>query len=87
MIKEILINFGALFCDILGMAIFIQIILSWITCPANNIYVSLDSVTRPVMSIARKITPKTGMIDFSPIIALFGLEIVKNIWIFVITSI
>lgn len=87
MIKEILINFGALLCDVLGLAIFAQIILSWITGPSHQLYVSLDSVTRPVMSIAKKITPKTGMLDFSPIIALFGLEIIKSIWIFLISSI
>jgi YggT family protein len=87
MIKDILINFGALFCDIMGMAIFVQIMLSWIMGPANNLYLSLDSVTRPVLRIAKKVTPKMGMLDFSPVIALLGLEIIKSMWIFLITSV
>ena len=39
------------------------------------------------MSIAKKITPRTGMLDFSPIVAFIGLEIVKGIWIFMIGQI
>jgi uncharacterized protein YggT (Ycf19 family) len=39
------------------------------------------------MSIAKKITPRTGMLDFSPIVAFIGLEIVKGIWIFTIGQI
>ncbi len=87
MVKEVLVNFGMLFCDIMSMAIFIQILMSWFVAPGHRVYVVLDSVTRPVMSIAKKITPRTGMLDFSPIVAFIGLEIVKGIWIFMIGQI
>lgn len=70
----------------MGTAIFIQILLSWFISPDHKVYGVLDSLTSPVMKIARKITPKTGMFDFSPIIALLGLEILKAVWIYLISS-
>jgi uncharacterized protein YggT (Ycf19 family) len=47
---------------------------------------ALDSVTSPIMKLARKITPKTGIIDFSPIIALLSLEILKALWTAIFTQ-
>ena len=86
MITDVLLNFGLLFCDVMSVAIFIQIMMSWVVSNNHRAYVALETVTKPVMSIARKITPKTGMLDFSPIVAFIGLEIVRVIWIFLITQ-
>ncbi len=87
MIKEILLNFGSIFCDLMSTAIFIQILLSWFVRPDHRVYELLDSMTRPVMKLAKSITPKTGMFDLSPIIALFGLEIAKAMWVYLFSMI
>jgi YggT family protein len=87
MLKEIMTNFGVLFCDIMSTTIFIQILLSWFVAPGHRMYLVLESVTKPVMSVARKITPRTGMIDFSPIVAFIGLEILKSSWVYLIATI
>lgn len=84
MVSDVLLNFGLLFCDIMSMAIFIQILMSWVVSTENRAYVVIDSVTRPVMTLARRITPKTGMLDFSPIVAFIALEVLRNIWIILI---
>lgn len=81
-----MLNFGMLFCDLMSSAIFIQILLSWFVLPDNKVYMALDSVTSPIMKLARKITPKTGIIDFSPIIALLSLEILKALWTAIFTQ-
>ncbi len=86
MIKEIFLNFGIIFCDFMSTAIFIQILLSWVVLPDNRMYLILDSVTAPIMKISRKVTPKVGMIDFSPVIALLALEILKSLWIYVFSN-
>lgn len=84
MVKEVLLNFGLLFCDIMSTAIFIQILMSWVVTREHRAYVVIDSVTSPVMTLAKKVTPKTGMLDFSPIVAFIGLEITKSLWIFLV---
>lgn len=68
-------------CDILSTAIFIQILMVWVVGRDNQAYRLLESLTDPVLKLARKVTPPTGMMDFSPVIAMFALEFLKNIWI------
>lgn len=86
MIKDVLANFGMIFCDVMSMAIFIQILMSWFVSTGSRTYMVIDSVTRPVMAMAKKITPKTGMLDFSPIVAFIGLEMLKNTWVYLIAQ-
>jgi YggT family protein len=61
-------------------AIWVRVILSWFpTSPgtmfgrANN---GLVRVTEPVLGPIRRLLPRTGMFDLSPIIAALGIEIV-----------
>ncbi len=87
MLREILLSFGSLICDILSTAILIQILLLWILGPNNKGSNFLETITFPVMNIAKKITPKMGMLDFSPVIAMISLEIIKSVWIMLISQI
>jgi len=80
MLKEILLNFGAILCDLLSMAIFFQILLSWVIGKGHPLYDFLDSLTSPVLKPIKKAMPRMGMFDLSPMVALFGLEIVKTLW-------
>jgi len=80
MIKEILANFGSILCDILSTAIFIQILVSWVAGRHSRAYQFLESITEPLMKPIRRIIPPAGMIDFSPMIAMILLEVIKNIW-------
>lgn len=87
MIKEILLNFGAILCDLLSMAIFFQVLLSWVVGRGHRVYDFLETLTSPIIGPVKKILPKTGMIDFSPIVALLILEIFKVIWSAAISAI
>ncbi len=80
MIKEILINFGSILCDILSTAIFVQILMSWIVGKQGRAYAFLDSLTSPLLNQARKLIPPTGMLDFSPIMVMLALEVIKTVW-------
>lgn len=80
MLKEILLNFGAILCDLLSMAIFFQILLSWVIGKGHPVYDFLESLTAPVLKPIKKLMPRMGMFDLSPMVALFGLEIVKTLW-------
>lgn len=67
----------------LEMAIFIDVILSWFNRGSSNSFTNLIHVfTDPFMAPARKLQEKIApglMLDFSPIVALFILDILRSI--------
>jgi len=74
----------ALFVDILGeiiiLAILIRVIMSWIKPMGNkgNLGSFIFEITEPLLSFFRKIIPRMGMLDISPIVALFAIEIIRS---------
>ncbi|MBN2095857.1 YggT family protein [Candidatus Peregrinibacteria bacterium] len=60
---------------ILKYAILVRILLSWIQPghPGRLIQI-LYEITEPILRIFRKILPRTGMLDFSPLLAFFALD-------------
>lgn len=77
----------ALFIDILGeiiiLAILVRVIMSWIRPMGSRGGFSsfIFEITEPILSIFRKIIPRLGMLDISPIIALFAIEIARSMLI------
>ena len=74
---------GALFsmlaalCQLYLVVILARILMSWIPNidPSNPIAQLLRQVTDPVLEPARQIIPSIGMIDISPIVVFFALQI------------
>ncbi|HEX9921614.1 MAG TPA: YggT family protein [Anaerolineae bacterium] len=71
---------------VLWWAILIRVLLSWLPMagiridPYNPVIQILFQVTDPILEPLRRYTT-IGMIDLSPIVALFGLEIIRGILI------
>ena len=60
---------------ILKYAILVRILLSWFQSGHPGRFSQmLFEVTEPVLKVFRNILPRTGMIDFSPILAFFALD-------------
>jgi len=74
----------ALFVDILAeiviLAILIRVIMSWIRPMGSKGMLStfIFEITEPLLSFFRKVIPRMGMFDLSPIIALFTIEFVRS---------
>jgi YggT family protein len=77
--------------ELVWWAILIRVLLSWLPMagiridPFNPIIRLLFSITDPILEPLRKFTT-VGMIDLSPIVALFGLQIIKGILISLLTA-
>lgn len=57
-------------------AIIIQIVLSWIAPGIQNPIVSVtQSLSQPLLQPVRRLMPRTGMIDLSPLIVIIALNI------------
>ena len=69
--------------NVLYYAIIIEVILSWVYANRTNKYIEiLHKVTNPLLQPGRKIQDryfKNMMVDFSPIIALLILILLKRI--------
>lgn len=64
---------------ILTIAIFARAILSWFQMdPRSPLIQALDTVTEPILEPIRRIMPRLGMIDLSPLIAILLLQFVSN---------
>jgi len=70
-------NFINLLTTILTFAIFGRVLMSWIK-PRGNDLVSnfLFNITEPMFAPIRRLLPKTGMFDFTPMIVLIILQLV-----------
>ena len=60
-------------------AIFIRIILSWIGMdPENPVVVFLHEITEPILAPIRQFMPRMGMLDLSPMVAIFLLYLIAK---------
>ena len=76
---DLLIRFLSILIPILELAIFGRIIMSWID-PSGQYSISriIREITEPIIGPIRKLIPSVGMFDFSPLIALFLLNILQQ---------
>jgi YggT family protein len=76
----LLLNTVDLIFTLLTLAIFARAILSWfVRDPYNPLVYWLDRLTDPILEPIRRFVPPIGMMDITPIIALFLLQILQAI--------
>ena len=73
----ILFSFIRILCEALTIAIIMRAILSWFSPrPTNRLAVILHQVTEPALAPLRRIIPQTGMVDFTPLVAILLLQLI-----------
>lgn len=66
-----------LLCEVLILAIILRAILSWFSPrPTNRAAIILYQVTEPLLAPLRRIIPRLGMLDFSPLVAIILLQLI-----------
>jgi YggT family protein len=75
-----LLNFVDLLFNILQFAIIIRSLLSWFNPrPDNPLVVFLNDITEPILSPLRRIVPRIGMIDITPLVAILLLSVIQQV--------
>lgn len=65
---------------VLMAAIFLRAILSWFQLdPRNPLITVLDQITEPILMPLRRIVPRLGMIDITPMVAIFLLLFLSQV--------
>ena len=66
--------------DLYSLIVFAAIVISWMQLPPTNPIVQLvHAVTEPVLGTLRRALPPMGGLDFSPMILLIGLQMLKGL--------
>ena len=66
--------------DLYSLIVFIAVILSWVQLPYDNPVVQfVNRLTEPLLQPIRRALPSMGGLDFSPMILLVGLQILKGL--------
>jgi len=70
-------SFVTILLNVLLMAIFVRVLLTWFPIDQSNPIVRvLFDVTEPVLAPFRRIIPKIGMFDLSPIAAMLIIQFI-----------
>jgi len=65
--------------QLLTAAIFFRVILSWFQMDPRNPLISLlDQITEPILSPLRRVVPRLGMIDITPLVAIILLQVIAR---------
>jgi YggT family protein len=65
--------------DLYSMIVLVSVVMSWIQLPPTNpIAQFVSAVTEPILTPLRRALPPMSGLDFSPMILLVGLQIVKS---------
>ncbi len=74
---EFLLTLIYYLCQLLSIAIFARAILSWFPLGHNNPVIRfLFNITEPILMPLRRMIPKLGMLDISPMIAIILLQVI-----------
>lgn len=85
-IANFLQMFVSVACDLMSLAILLRVLMSWMPNHGGQIRFIIRDVTEPVLGIFRRIIPKVGMFDFTPIVAFIAIDFFKVIIIAIISS-
>ncbi len=66
--------------DLYSLVVFVAVALSWLRLSRENPVVRLTArLTEPVLAPLRRALPDTGGIDFSPLVLLILLQLLKRL--------
>ncbi|MBI5841020.1 MAG: YggT family protein [Chloroflexi bacterium] len=63
-----------------------SVILSYFMPPYHPVRQALDRIVEPFLAPIRRVVPTAGMIDFSPMILIIAVELIKTILISIFIS-
>ena len=74
-----LIGLILLLLQLLWFAIFARAIVSWFPVDPNGPVVrALDAITEPILDPLRRVVPRIGMIDITPMVAILLILVIAS---------
>ncbi len=81
----ILLNIIGLLCAVLTILILLRVVVSWYSPrPTNKLVIILYRVTEPILAPLRRIIPRVGMFDFTPLVAIILLQLIRYLSLYLL---
>ena len=81
-----LIYFTNLLVQVITLLVIVKVILSYILAPYHPIRETVDRIVNPLLDPIRRVMPATGMIDFSPLVLLLLVQILRSLLVSVLVG-
>jgi len=85
-LNELIYRFISILSDVLYVSLIGRVVLSWLNVsPESPIAKIIEQITEPVLLPIRRIMPRVGMLDFSPMVAILLITIIVRVarWILI----
>ena len=77
---NIIATFIKILVNVLWFALLARVVLSWINLsPTNPLVVIINQITEPILAPIRRVLPKMGRIDLSPMVALIIIIVIQRL--------
>ncbi len=81
--SEFIVSFVNLLATVLWIALIGRVVVSWLNIgPSSGLYpiaALIYQVTEPILAPIRRVLPRFGMLDLSPMVAIILITIVQRI--------
>ena len=72
--------------DLLSILILLRVVVSWYSPrPTNKLVVILHRVTEPLLAPLRRIIPRVGMLDFTPLVAIILIQLIYRLFYYLLS--
>ena len=79
--NDFLLSFVAILANVLYVALIGRVIISWINLGADHPIVAvIYQITEPVLAPIRRVLPSMGMFDFSPMVAILLIALIRSVF-------
>ncbi len=74
------LRFLELLCEVLTLLILVRVVVSWVSPGQTNMLTNiLFQVTEPILGPLRRIIPRVGVFDLSPMVAIILLQVIATV--------
>ena len=73
----LLLDIIRVLCNVLTLVIIARVIISWFSPrPTNRAGIIIYRITEPFLAPLRRVIPRVGMFDFTPVVAIILLQLI-----------
>jgi YggT family protein len=82
----LIINLISVVLEIFVWIVIVSVLLSYFMSPYHPVRQALDRIIEPFLAPIRRVVPSAGMLDFSPMILILAIWLLRMILISILSS-
>jgi YggT family protein len=82
----LIINLISVVLEIFVWIVIVSVLLSYFMSPYHPVRQALDRIVEPFLAPIRRVVPSAGMLDFSPMILILAIWLLRMILVSILSS-